>query len=247
MYFNKVLIVNDDGIEALGIMKLVEQVKLFSKEILIVAPSTVKSAASHSMTISEGLKLTKYPFSKFGCLAYSLSGTPVDCVKFALIHFSYTPDVVFSGCNSGLNLGNDILYSGTVAAATEANFFGIRGIAVSSNINEFDELSHLDDVVKYIFDTGLLQASGVLNINFPLKSKGIKVTHQGKNPFDTYFSLENNLFYPKGAPLGKAIEFDKTSDVRAVSDGYISISPLTVNHTDIGIYNCYKDDSKIDF
>jgi 5'-nucleotidase len=242
MFFKKVLVVNDDGYEGEGIHELVEKTKAICEEVLVVCPFVNQSATSHSMTIQKGMKLVELSNDEFGCPAYALNGTPTDCVKFALLKLEFKPDVVFSGCNNGLNLGNDILYSGTVAGASEANFFGIRGISFSVDKNDFTSFNHFNEIIQYIFDKDLFQASGILNINIPPSPVGIRVTHQGRNPFDTQFVLkEDGMYYACGVPLGKTCPNDEYSDVKSFYKGYISITPLTINRTDISIYQVYKE------
>lgn len=129
----KILITNDDGIDASGLRKLAEIVVKLSDEVYVVAPSGQRSAVSHSITVGKALRVRQVPFPVGVKAAYSCSGMPADCVK-AAVHaiLQERPDVVISGINKGYNMGYDTVYSGTVAAAREAVYQGIKGIAVSA-------------------------------------------------------------------------------------------------------------------
>ena len=126
----KILLVNDDGIDAVGLKTLAETLS-GEHELYIVAPEAERSAFSHSVTIFRDIRYIKTAHETIE--SYSISGTPADCVKFTIIHLfkDAKPDLVLSGINSGPNLGSDIMYSGTVAAASEAVFLGIPAVAVS--------------------------------------------------------------------------------------------------------------------
>jgi 5'-nucleotidase len=127
-----ILICNDDGIESKGLITFAERLSK-KHNVLVVAPSGNRSAFSHSMTIDSSIKVSEV-FNIKNCKAYSISGTPVDCVKFAKLYFKdFTPDVVIAGINKGHNLGSDVLYSGTVSIACEASFFGDLAFAFSVN------------------------------------------------------------------------------------------------------------------
>ena len=117
----RILITNDDGIDAAGIRKLAQIAVKISDEVYIVAPSRQRSAVSHSITVAEALRIRRVPFSVEVKAAYSCSGMPADCVKVAVqAVLDRRPDVVISGINNGHNMGYDSVYSGTVAAAREA-------------------------------------------------------------------------------------------------------------------------------
>ena len=129
----RILITNDDGIDAAGLGKLAEIAVKISDEVTIVAPSGQRSAVSHSITVGQPLRIRRVPFPVAVQAAYSCSGMPADCVKVAVqAILDKRPDVVLSGINNGHNMGYDSIYSGTVAAAREAVYQGIRGIAVST-------------------------------------------------------------------------------------------------------------------
>ena len=128
---NNILICNDDGIDSNGLIVLAERLAK-KNNVLVLAPDGNRSACSHSLTIGKPLKLKKIDYIK-GCEAYSISGTPVDCVKFAKLHFNdFKMNIVVSGINKAHNLGDDILYSGTVAIAYEAAYYNCISFAFSN-------------------------------------------------------------------------------------------------------------------
>ena len=147
----KVLVVNDDGIESIGLKLLVEKLIPYAEEIMVVAPTYEQSAQSHSLTVRRGIKLTNHEPLLERIKTYSIDGSPEDCVKFAYKHLKYDFDIVFSGVNNGLNLGDDIIYSGTVAGASEAAFMHRKGIAFSSPKNDFSGfVKYFDQIMDYL-------------------------------------------------------------------------------------------------
>jgi len=197
---------------------------------LVVAPDQERSAVSHGLAIHTRLKL-----EEAGPDSFSLNGTPADCVIYALDNLFITPpDMVISGINHGANLGDDVMYSGTVAAAREAARYGIPAIAVSQNYEDrkkirFKEGSEfVRDMVKAMLQNGLT-GELLLNVNIPLgKIKGTKITRQG-------YSVHPKHFNNKDDELGFSPDFlnnEFITDKQAVFDGYISITPLGRDQTD---------------
>lgn len=227
-----ILIVNDDGIHAKGIGLLIEAAKAFGK-VFVVAPKTQQSAVSQGITIHEPLSIDEEHLFK-DVDAWSISGKPADCVKVALEYLRLPIDVVLSGVNDGPNLGTDILYSGTVGAATEACVFNILSIALSTDFGSWEPVENeLSDVLKYVFEQDLPRVGIILNINFQLrefkKSKGIVFTRQGHRIFSAKFRHDNGQYWQEGNWVPTENKAD--SDVHAVSHGYISITPLQIDRT----------------
>lgn len=228
----RILVVNDDGIEALGLRLLVEKLIPYAKELVVVAPTFEQSAQSHALTVKRGLKLTTHPDFFPNIKAYSIDGSPADCVKFARKSLKYDFDIVFSGVNNGLNLGDDIIYSGTVAGASEAAFMKAKGVALSCPSNDYRGFNqYFDDIMNYLLKSRVFENSQVVNINIPSQAKGINITHQGHHPFNTEFVLrDDERFYSVGKY--DEIQNDENSDIYSYQAGYISITPLTINRTD---------------
>lgn len=231
LYNKKILITNDDGYDAGGIKKLVEEIYKFTKDIVVVAPKTNSSAVSHSITLKDGLKLVKEDSIYKDVLTYSLTGSPADCVSVGIVYLKLNPDYVISGINNGLNMGIDILYSGTVAACFEAGVHNCKAIAFSCERNELISAVQISDIIKYIENNQTLKNSPILNVNMPIKAKGIKITKQGGNQFSHKYDLIDGLLYATGECLYGKEEKDICADIRAYYDGYVSVSPLTIDRT----------------
>ena len=165
-----ILITNDDGIGAEGIRKLAEIARGFG-EVTVVAPDTQRSAASHHCIFSRPLILKEYNFGLYGVKAFTLDGTPADCVRVGIFAASnIKPDIVLSGINHGYNISSDIQYSGTVGAALEAAFLGVQGIAVSYGNYEFNTTDIVDRYLPELLEEYMekpLAANRIWNINFP--------------------------------------------------------------------------------
>ena len=164
----RILVVNDDGIKAPGIKRLVQMAAGLG-EVWVVAPAAQCSAMSHRITVRGDLEVKPYDFPATGVTAYSVGGTPADCVKVALgCLMTEKPDIVFSGINAGYNVGRDILYSGTIGAAMEALCWGVPAIAFS--VAEEDECevlnTYLEPVAKELISKTLPQ-NEIWNVNFP--------------------------------------------------------------------------------
>lgn len=238
----KILITNDDGINSSTLKMLASHLQSYASELLVVAPSVEMSATSHKLTLREGMNVTRCNDIIEGVKSYSVSGTPADCVKVGLFLLDFKPDVIFSGINTGFNVGNDILYSGTVSAAMEADLCGYKGIAVSFEKGDVSAEKHLDSVLEYIFNSEIYHASQVLNVNIPSNSKGIKITHQGVFPFETKYikNEKDGLYYVEARCTGLEVENTLFSDVYNVYNGYTSITPLTTNRCDNNLFKKYK-------
>jgi 5'-nucleotidase len=227
-----ILITNDDGIEANGLRTLAAQCKAAGYDVTIVAPSHERSAASHSLTLRKPVRVTKIAPQE-----YSIDGTPVDCMVIAVQKLIGKPvDLVISGINAGQNMGEDIHYSGTVAAAMEAAFFGYKAIAIS--INAYKD-QKFDTAAKWMVNMlqhgiiDILHSNQVLNINIPNipyeHVKGIRLTSTGHRKYYNFLKLveenENGFSYLIGGDL-PVWEKQKGTDAEAVEENYISLTPL---------------------
>lgn len=231
----RILIVNDDGIKAPGIRKLSE-LSMQLGEVWVVAPKSQCSAMSQRITLFEDIEVTPECYDVDGVRAYSVGGTPADCVKVALeFLMPEKPDVVFSGINSGYNTGIDILYSGTVGAAMEALANGIRSFAFSNKNDTSWETAdaYLISIVKELLDENL-SMDRIWNVNFPgcklSECKGIlrdriPAKHQfyqddyvRTNHADGSFSLRS-----KGVMTEKA---EEGTDISALLNNFISIGSV---------------------
>jgi 5'-nucleotidase len=138
-------------------------------------------------------------------------------------------------------MGDDIIYSGTVAGASEAAFLGKKGFAVSVEVGDMEALTNnFVDVFRLIVNSEIYDIADTLNINIPPVVKGLKITHQGINTFDTEFIETPDGFLATGKTLYGVLENKTTCDLDAYYDGYVSITPITVDRTDYNVYNIYE-------
>ncbi|WP_041394514.1 5'/3'-nucleotidase SurE [Photobacterium profundum] len=230
----RILISNDDGIFAEGINTLATVLSELG-EVTIVAPDRNRSGASNSLTLDYPLRIREE-----GDRRISVDGTPTDCVHFALNEWlDYRPDIVVAGINHGANLGDDVLYSGTVAAATEGHFLGVPAIAISLvGSTHFDTAAQ---VVKSIVVNLLekpLPKNKILNINVPdipfAELKGWKVTRLGARHRAEQMVKDvdprGKVLYWLGPP-GACQDAGPGTDFHAVEQNLVSITPLQVDLT----------------
>lgn len=237
----RVLLTNDDGIYAKGLRTLIERL---SKEhdVYVVAPSVEQSAKSHSITMHHPIMVKEVDLYGSVQAAYAIGGTPADCVKIAIEELiDLKPDIVISGINDGPNLGNDIIYSGTVAAAVEGSFYGVNSVAVSlcgRNNTEFSAAA--DFIADNIegFAKMNVPVDTAINVNVPNipsdEIKGAKVTSIGTrkyaNTFDHRHTPRGEVYYwLAGEPM--EAEQNGDSDIKAVREGYVSVTPIRFDFT----------------
>jgi 5'-nucleotidase len=229
-----ILLTNDDGIEAEGLQSLRQSLADFA-DIIVVAPDRERSAVSHGLTLHSPLTL-----QKVGENQYTLNGTPADCVIYALEHItSGAPDLVISGINHGANLGDDIMYSGTVAGAREAAHRGVRALAVSqayddSPINFKKGTRFVCEFVKRLLEQKAVGAL-CLNVNIPVRRvRGVKITRQGCAPPLPHFNVFDRAAGAgsSGSQVEKEEKGNIPPDYQAIREHYISVTPLQCDQTD---------------
>ena len=245
----RILVTNDDGIESPGIKLLEEMARALSSDVWIVAPEQEQSAASHSLTTRRPLRMAELAPQR-----YAVDGTPTDCVMLAVKHLlrERRPELVLSGINGGGNVGEDLTYSGTVAAAMEATLLDIPAIALSQ---------HFVDGEPICWETAARFAPGVIrrltqlpwpehtlmNVNFPDEApqavRGIAVTSQGKR------AIADNLterLDPRGRPyywIGPVREdgiAEPGTDLAAINDKRVSVTPIYLNLTNVPVLASLK-------
>ena len=231
----KILVSNDDGYLAPGIIALAEALRPIA-EIIVVAPDSNRSGSSNSLTLDRPLSVYRASNG-----FYFVNGTPSDCVHVALTGgLSFRPDLIVSGINQGQNMGDDTLYSGTVAAATEGFLFGIPAIAFSQVEKGW---AHIDTAARIARefverDFGMLQKPYLLNVNIPNlpydQIKGIKATRLGKrHESEAVIKTEDphgrEIFWI--GPAGKAKDGGDGTDFHAAANGFVSVTPLQIDLT----------------
>jgi 5'-nucleotidase len=236
----RILITNDDGVHAAGLLPLIRWCQQLG-EVTTIVPLVEQSGKSHGIELKKPFKVHEMELEP-GISVYAIESTPADCVRYGVLARKWEFDLVISGINRGFNLGVDSLYSGTVSAAKEAALLGLPAIGLSTSIAYYDRAAEqLDRVFAYVFDNHLLDFHGLYNINIPQDPKGFCITRQGGPYYSDDFRLsEDGMCTPNGVCVHENTG-DLTLDTDAVVSGYISILPMTADMTDYGIYRQLKD------
>ncbi len=237
----RILVSNDDGIDAQGIYALTQELRQIG-EVIVVAPDRQQSAVGHAITMQSPLRAI--PFQKNGALfGYAVKGTPADAVKLAVRCLLKQPvDLLISGINHGSNTAINILYSGTVSAATEGTILGIPSIAVS--LTTYDEADFgpaarfARELAELVFAKGL-PAGTLLNVNVPAvpeeNIRGVKITKQGRSSWDDTFDVRrdpaNREYYWLTGKMN-VTDTDPETDQVAIRDNFISVTPIHYDLTD---------------
>ena len=246
----RILLTNDDGIYSEGIYAIYSQLKKLG-EVDVVAPDSQKSAVSHTITLAHPIFCRKVD-RKGSFFGYGISGTPADCVKFALnIICEERPDLIVSGINLGPNDGASVHYSGTVAGAREGALNHIPSVAVSLGtfVNpKFDVAAQCATrVIKQVIKTKLPKGT-FLNINVPSQAlsriKGYKVTRQGTRSIHGTFKKRqdpNARTYYWNTGIYPTIKNDDLSDTYHLNKDYVTITPVQCDTTNMEMYHRIKD------
>ncbi|HET7600858.1 MAG TPA: 5'/3'-nucleotidase SurE [Gemmatimonadales bacterium] len=229
----RILVANDDGIYSPGIAALAACAARFG-EVRIVAPDVEQSSASHAITASRPLTYKRTPIGDFD--AYRVNGTPADCVALG-VYLWERVDVVLSGINLGTNLGNALWHSGTLAAAKQGTLLGLRGIALSTWVDDQSapDFSRIEPYVAQVLELLLAEPSLLLvNVNFPTEPRGLCWTRQSVRQYD-------GKVVPGQDPRGRQHywftvipiqEVEPGTDRWAMQQGYVSLTPLRLDLTD---------------
>lgn len=232
----KILVSNDDGYLATGINVLTDALCEIA-DVIVVAPDRNRSAASNSLTLSDPLRVTQYGENR-----YRVNGTPSDCVHLALTGLlEEEPDLVVSGINHGANLGDDVIYSGTVAAAMEGRFLGLPTIAVSlvgHKLTHFDTAARIASDLVQRLDKDPLPKEFIFNVNVPDRPyddlTGIRVSRLGfrhkSEPIVKSEDPHGRTIYWVG-PAGVGQDAGEGTDFHALAEGAAAITPLKVDLT----------------
>ena len=226
----RILVTNDDGIRAPGLKILANWARKLG-DVTVVAPKSEQSAKSHSINIRTPFEVRKVDWLD-GIDCYSVDSAPADCVRFANDGLHMKFDLVFSGINKGLNLGGDIAYSGTDAAIFEAAYYKCHAVAFSTIPETFEWAEKsLDYCWGYLQDKRYLDFNLLYNVNIPADYRGILLTRQGNAYFrDSFKEVEPGHFIACGFSTYNGTK-NLDEDLDAVMNGYISITPLTIDRT----------------
>ncbi len=236
----RILLTNDDGIHAPGLAVLEKLARQLSDDVWVCAPAEEQSGAGHSLTLHSPVRLRE-----LGARRYSVTGTPTDSVNLALrkLFPEKRPDLVLSGVNAGENLGDDITYSGTASAAMEASLAGIPAIALSQAFRDngpsFDATEQWGKHVLEPLAEMTMAKRTLININFPPlpadKVLGVRVVRQGFHDYARGSLVEATD--PRGRPYywfglqDAEHTLDHGTDLEAIEDGYIAVTPLQLDLT----------------
>lgn len=237
----KICITNDDGIHSEGLQRLVNWAKKHG-EVQVYAPKVEQSAKSHAVEIHKAFEVK--PAQVTGAVkAYAVDSTPADCVRFAILGMHEQFDLVISGINRGLNIGQDIIYSGTVSAAMEAVALGTNALALSTEPETFDDaITQLERIWDFLTENDCFSKCSLWNVNIPLKTNGeLHVTRQG-GPYysDDFLAQPGDMYLPQGKDIFTPrdnSDFDTDCVLRM---RHISITPLTIDRTDRNSYELFK-------
>lgn len=236
----KILVSNDDGIYSPGIKALANAMAEIADEVIIVAPDVEQSATSSALTLRRPLryKATKLNNVAKNIKAYRVDGTPADCVILG-VHNEGKPDLIVAGINLGPNLGYDVIYSGTVAAATEGTTMGIAAIAFSIGLDDHDidfkfAQKYAKKIALHVLEHGLENRT-LLNVNFPARKPiGIRLCRQSTHQWaDNVVQRKDpegkDYYWIAGTPIGTD---EKDADYHLVKSGYVSVTPLHLDMTE---------------
>lgn len=240
----RILLTNDDGINARGLALLERIARTLSNDVWVVAPTEEQSGAGHSLTLAEPVRLRRHGDQRF-----SATGTPTDAVMLALAHImkDSPPDLILSGINRGANLAEDVTYSGTVSAAMEGALAGVRSIALSQSYSR----EGMGDTVPFAAAEAWAEKvlgplidfepspGTLINVNFPAlapdRIKGIRICRQGIRDYGRLRIVQRTD--PRGYDyywfgLGAMVQTPgHSTDLEAIADGYVSVTPLSLDLT----------------
>jgi len=233
-----ILLTNDDGISAPGLISLKEELDGLA-QLEVYAPDRNWSAAGRTMTLHKPLRVSEVKLLD-GTIGHMTSGAPSDCVSLALLGLlDRRPNLVLSGINAGLNVGEDITYSGTVAAAMEGVRGGIPAIAVSLQVD-----TDTPKLVGFLLDSALLFPGVLLNVNIPSLPAGrptkVRITRLGEHAYSNYLvrgedPRGRNYYWITGEPVDESASQNEGTDIWAIANGYISITPIHLDMTEYSL------------
>ncbi|MEA3366810.1 MAG: 5'/3'-nucleotidase SurE [Planctomycetota bacterium] len=237
----RILVTNDDGIMAPGLMAL-RRVLADLGQVAVVAPTVPQSAVGHSITLTDPIRAHRVDLGE-GVVGHGVEGSPADCVKLAVLELlDEPPDLVASGVNLGANVGINVLYSGTVAAAVEGAFFGVPSVAVSIEDSDSPDFEGAARIARRLIDQWLARDAGratLLNVNVPDLSrgtpKGVRVAGQSLKGWREGWQRRTDprgrtYYWMVGDPERE--EEGAGSDAAALAEGYVTVTPLRFDLTD---------------
>lgn len=236
----RILITNDDGVGAAQLPSLIKWCRKLG-DVTVFVPKYEQSGKSHGFEIKNPFEVKQVELEE-GITVWTVDSTPADCVRIAVLGMKMEFDLVISGINRGYNLGSDMMYSGTVGAASEGVNLGMKAIALSTSLKYYDRaVEHLDEIFNFVQQHNLLEQNTIYNINIPENPTGIRITRQGGPYYSDRFPAIGNDLYK---PTGYCVWEDRGSielDTDAAFHGYISVTPLTIDKTNHTVYEKLKN------
>ena len=235
----RILITNDDSISSPILPGLIRWAKT-KGDVTVVVPKVEQSGKSQAIEFYHAVEVKEVNLAS-DLKVWAMNSTPADCVRFGVLGLHQTYDLVLSGINRGLNVGHDIVYSGTVGAIYEASRLGIHGVALSSAPEDLEHaLAQLDGFWEWMTHHELLSHNLLYNVNFPREAKGIRITRQGGVFFsDGFQRQEGDMYIQVGAPVTEYGQ-DLNMDIDAIRNGYVSVTPLAAERTDKEAFEALK-------
>lgn len=249
----RILVTNDDGIEAPGLAVCEAIAAELSDDVWVIAPAEEQSGAGHSLTLSAPIRLRRIDDRRF-----AVRGTPTDCVMMAigLVMKDHRPDLILSGVNRGCNLAEDVTYSGTVSAAMEGCLAGVRSVALSQTMRDYTAGNELFDVARALgpdivrrLGTVEWPAGVLMNINFPaMPPDAVRGVHAAAQGFRDYGNIHiDSRVDPRGFPYywfgyGREVaEPAIETDLKAIREGCVSVTPLHLDLTHYPTMSALRD------
>lgn len=243
----RILVTNDDGIEAEGLQCLIRVARLLSDDVWVCAPANEASGVGHAITLHRPLRIRHLTEQTF-----TVDGTPTDCVLLAindLLH-DRKPDLVLSGVNHGSNIGDDVTYSGTIGAAMEATLLGIKAVAVSLELGvdapRWETVEALAPaVIQAMIDDEPWPVASLYNLNFPDRKpkevRGLRVVRHGTRKLGDeiihHRDPRGRSYTWIGPARRHAVDTDSDNDVAAIKEGYMTVTPLNLDLTNYEAMN----------
>lgn len=237
----RILITNDDGYSAEGIRALALWARKLG-DVTVIAPKVEQSGMSHAIDFTRLIEIKEVDEIP-GVKTIYVDSTPADCIRYGIMGRGEKYDLVLSGINRGVNMGVDLVYSGTVGAIFEAGRLGHKAIAFSTYVDTIpDAVAQLDEIWSFIEKNDLLHEGDLFNINIPKVSKGIKVTKQGSPYFsDDFIRRDGDMFEQVGHKIEDVCPDDMTRDTVATEAGYTTITPLMTTRTNLELFEKFKN------
>jgi 5'-nucleotidase len=237
----RILLANDDGILAPGLSAMRQELCKLG-EVLVAAPESPQSAAAHAITVGDDIAVSRVHVHD-AFYGHAVSGSPADAVKIALAELlDERPDLVVSGINAGANVGINVLYSGTVAAAAEGAFFGVPSVAVSLEFSEELEFARAAEIGRAVIESLLaagLTGGKLINVNIPALRpgvpRGVRIARQSTRAMEDRYECrrqqDGRRWYTLKGEFANTDD-EPATDLRAIREGYVAVTPLHFDLTD---------------